>query len=215
MKLEEAKVKLERIKNIPLKKLLKKEDFIDIKRNKGKTGQLLELLLGLKNTNTKLDFEDGELKTNKVDKTGKPLETIFITQIKKEIDNLLRKQSFEESYIYSKIKNLLYVSICKEGDEKDWFIMNYIHVSENNKNFNDLYKQLKSDYYIICDKLNENIKNSKDGYIHTTSGKYIQIRSKDSKKKMAHTIRFFLLLIIEIYLIKIMHFILKKVLFMK
>ncbi|HCW05528.1 MAG TPA: DNA mismatch repair protein MutH, partial [Clostridium sp.] len=69
--------------------LLSEEQMTDIIKNKGKSGQLLEILLGLKNTNSTLDFEDGELKTNKCDKNGKPLETMFITQISGLIDELL------------------------------------------------------------------------------------------------------------------------------
>lgn len=41
--------------------------------------------------------------------------------------------------------------------------------------------QLKEDYYSICKQLGEHIETSADGFIHTSNGKYIQIRSKDSK----------------------------------
>lgn len=61
----------------------------DIIINKGKSGQLLEIILGLNLSNTNLDFEDGELKTNKCDVTGNPLETMFITRISKMVDDLL------------------------------------------------------------------------------------------------------------------------------
>ena len=67
-------------------------DFETIIKNKGKTGQMLELALGKKLDSFNIDFEDGELKSNKCDATGKPLETVFITQIASVIDELLQKK---------------------------------------------------------------------------------------------------------------------------
>lgn len=83
MKLIEAQTRIEKIAHIPFKDYLSARQIEDamMKTNKGKTGQLLELTIGLNLSNTTLDFEDGELKTNKCDHNGKPLETMFITQI--------------------------------------------------------------------------------------------------------------------------------------
>ena len=82
----------------------------EMKINKGKVGQFIKKLIGLKNTNALTDFSDGELKTNKADADGAPLETMFISQISSNFDQLVRDQiSFEDSWIYQKIKNLLYV----------------------------------------------------------------------------------------------------------
>ncbi|HFC8495084.1 TPA: hypothetical protein ACFP3Z_001592 [Neisseria subflava] len=50
------------------------------------------------------------MKTNKADTDGAPLETMFISQISSNFDQLISDQiSFEDSWIYQKIKNLLYV----------------------------------------------------------------------------------------------------------
>jgi len=81
--------------------------------NKGRTGQLLELTIGLNLSNTTLDFEDGELKTNKCDRFGKPLETMFITQTASIIDELLSKKNFQDTKVYQKLRRLLYVPISK------------------------------------------------------------------------------------------------------
>ena len=54
--------------------------------NKGRVGQLLELYIGLNLGTNHTDFEDAELKTNKVRPNGKPRETIFLTQISRDID---------------------------------------------------------------------------------------------------------------------------------
>ncbi|MFY9483420.1 MAG: hypothetical protein WBJ01_04035 [Tissierellaceae bacterium] len=86
----------------------------DIIRAKGRTGQIIESLLGLDSTNGNLDFVDGELKTNKCDSSGNLLETMFITQISSRIDELLEKKDFYETLLYEKIRNLLYVPICCE-----------------------------------------------------------------------------------------------------
>lgn len=88
--------------------------------NKGKTGQLLELALGMHLSSTNLDFEDGELKTNKCDAYGNPKETVFITQISSVIDELINQRPFEDTHLYEKISNILYVPVCKDGDPRTW-----------------------------------------------------------------------------------------------
>lgn len=67
MKLAVAKKHIEKLANIPFKEYLSTEQIQDAMLiiNKGKTGQLLELTIGLELSSSTLDFEDGELKTNK------------------------------------------------------------------------------------------------------------------------------------------------------
>mgnify|MGYP003299669120 CR=1 FL=1 len=62
MKLIEAKRKIDKLAYIPFKNYLSAAQYKDIILNKGKTGQILELTIGLQLSNTTLDFEDGELK---------------------------------------------------------------------------------------------------------------------------------------------------------
>ena len=154
----------------------------DLRINKGNVGQLLLLKIGLKLDSELTDFENGELKTNKSDFSGLPLETMFITQISRNIDTLVSKEplEFTESNIYKKIKRLVFLPVCKEADDiKDWFFVSMFDYDlEKEKN---LKKILESDYYKICKKLKFDIENSEDGFIHTSSGQFIQIRSKDSK----------------------------------
>ncbi len=181
MKLDDAKILLEPLVGKRFGDILSEKQLEDIIKNKGKSGQLLEIVLGLKNTNTTLDFEDGELKTNKCNIVGQPKETMFITQIATMIDELLEKKDFYQSKLYKKIKNLLYVPISKEGEPKEWMFLPYTHVNLEAYKFTELKEQLENDYYTICDKLNEHISISVDGYIHTSNGHFIQIRSKDAK----------------------------------
>ncbi len=181
MKLKEAQEKIIRICNIPFEELFDKTDFPMIIKNKGKTGQLLEMALGKKLNNSNLDFEDGELKSNKCDANGKPQETVFITQIASIIDELIEKKPFEETHLYEKINNILYVPVCKEGEPYNWCFLNAIHIDLTNPAFSYLLKTWEEDYYSICRQLKEHIETSKDGFIHTSNGTHIQVRSKDSK----------------------------------
>jgi len=124
-------VYLEELKGRKFKDIFNEEQLRDIIKNKGKSGQIIELAIGLKNTNVTLDFEDGELKTNKCDNTSKPLETMFITQVSSMIDELLNEKPFKESKVFKKISNLLYVPISKVGDPEEWFIIDAININLN------------------------------------------------------------------------------------
>lgn len=181
MKLEEAHERFQQLAGIKFKELFSQKDLKTIIRNKGKTGQLLELALGLHNSNTNLDFEDGELKSNKCDASGKPLETVFITQISSRIDELLSKKTFETTHLFAKISNILYVPVCKIGNPEEWMFLPSIHVQLSDPKFSELTKILTSDYYSICDQLRDHIEHDPDGFIHTSNGSFIQIRSKDTK----------------------------------
>ena len=181
MKLKEAQEKILTICNIPFSELFEESDFPMIIKNKGKTGQLLEMALGKKLDNCNLDFEDGELKSNKCDASGKPLETVFITQIASVIDELLEEKPFEETHLYEKISNILYVPVCKVGNPRDWMFLDAIHIDLSNPRFSSLLKIWENDYYSICRQLKDHIETSRDRYIHTSNGSHIQVRSKDSK----------------------------------
>lgn len=181
MKLAEANEKLNRLSYIKFSELFSDFDLETIILNKGKSGQLLELALDMKLSNSNLDFEDGELKTNKCDAAGQPLETIFITQISSVIDDLLNCIPFENTHLYEKINNILYVPVCKVGEPKDWMFLPSTQINLNSPEFFELKKELENDYYLICNQLRNHIETSSDGFIHTSNGRYIQIRSKDSK----------------------------------
>ena len=181
MKLKEAQEKIIQLCNIPFSEIFNETDFETIKRNKGKTGQLLELALGKKLDSFNIDFEDGELKSNKCDQNGTPLETVFITQISSVIDELLEEKKFEETHLYEKISNMLYVPVCKVGDPHDWMFLDAIHIDLSDDRFSSLLAIWRDDYYSICKQLKAHIEISADGFIHTSNGRHIQIRSKDSK----------------------------------
>lgn len=181
MKLKEAQMMIQPLCGIPFGELFSEEDLRTIIINKGKAGQLLELALGKKLDSGNLDFEDGELKTNKCDRTGKPKETVFITQISTVIDDLIVQKPFEQTHLYEKIHNLLYVSVSKDGDPRDWMFFDAIHIDLSKPEFAPLMDIWRDDYYSICEQLKEHIETSSDGFIHTSNGTHIQVRSKDSK----------------------------------
>ena len=71
---------------------------------------MITIALGMQNSSKALDFEDGELKTNKCRRNGHPMETMFITQIMSIIDELIQRRNFYETHLYQKIRNMLYIS---------------------------------------------------------------------------------------------------------
>lgn len=75
-----------------------------------------------------------------------------------------------------------------------WYIQSAYHVQINEGG--ELFRQLSADFTQIKSKLLADI-NSGDGYIHTSNGSFIKIRSKDSKP--SHTILYFLRNIIGIF----------------
>lgn len=181
LKLEEAQERIRRITGVRFCEVFSPEELSYIIKNKGRTGQLLELVLGMKNTSDNLDFINGELKTNKCDENGKPLETIFITQISSVIDEILQEKRFEETHLYEKIKNILYVPVCKVGNPEDWQFLPSRHINIDTAEYEWLKNVWREDYYSICKQLKNHIEHSRDGFIHTSNGSHIQVRSKDSQ----------------------------------
>lgn len=181
MKLAEACVQLNNLAGKRFGDLFTPIDLQTIVLNKGKTGQLLELALGLPLSSSNLDFEDGELKSNKCDAYGNPKETVFVTQISSMIDSLLRGEPFESTRLYQKISNILYVPVCKEGSPANWMFLPSIHIDLSSPRFSGLRDIWRADYYSICEQLRHHITNSSDGYIHTSNGRHLQVRSKDAR----------------------------------
>jgi len=183
MKLDEALPILKSACNIPIRDLFKNHPE-DLRTNKGNVGQLLLKYIGLSLDSALCDFEDGELKTNKTHANGEPAETMFITQISEIIDELVSPipKEFQESNLYKKIRNLVYLPVVKDSkDVGDWYFLNAYHVQVTKGS--DLFKCLEADYYSICSQLRTHIETSADGFIHTSSGELIQVRSKDAKDK--------------------------------
>lgn len=182
MKLADVLPQLPNLYHKKFSELKLQEDISGFTINKGNTGQFLQNLLDMPNNSKLTDFEDGELKTNKASSNGMPKETMFITQISKDFDTLFFDEDIENNRLLTKISNLLYLPVVKEdSDPNNWYFLpaHHIEVSKNKILFN----QLKQDFITIKTKVLDDLANSKDKFIHTSNGKYIQIRSKDSKRK--------------------------------
>ena len=151
----------------------------DLITNKGHAGQLLERYIGLSLGNTLIDFEDGELKTNKTAANGTPLETIAVTQISTVIDQLIGKPCtpFRQSSVYKKLENLVVVPVVKEGDCGSWYLLDVYQIDMRKDPV--LFERFEHDYHTICHGLRERVEAGE--FIGTTSGHYLQVRTKDSK----------------------------------
>lgn len=149
--------------------------------NKGEFGQILEIALGIPNGNSLKDLSNGELKSNKSKiENGKiiPMETMAISQIGTSVDSLLTTATFSNSWVYEKIKRIIYVPAIKyengaEISPKDWYITKAYDISISEDFY--LYKTLEKDFNLIKNTIIE------DKRIHTVTGEFMQIRSKDSQ----------------------------------
>jgi len=178
MKLINARPKLRLIENIPFSTLYRKEELEGIIIAKGNTGKLLEKIIGLPAGNSLQDFEDGELKTNKARANGAPMETMFISQISTRVDELLNQIEFKDSWIFKKIGRMIYVPVVKESTNPDnWYFLPHFYIEIIIGS--ELFKQLNNDFQVICSKMIDDIENQ-DGSLHTSSGDFIQIRTKDA-----------------------------------
>lgn len=183
MKINEGYSIISRIPAKPFGELFTPIQMKDIRKNKGKTGQLLEtaiLHLGLSNKH--LDFEDGELKSNKVKADGSPDETMFICQISKMFDTLMEeKLNPYATDIYDKIRHMIYVAVDKSSkDETNWKVHHCKLVSETDARYQDFYSQCAADILTIFEQVKNSLKDSSK-MLHTTNGKYLQIRTKDTQ----------------------------------
>ena len=88
MKLIEAQTRIEKLAYVPFKEYLLPNQVQDamMKINKGKTGQLLELTIGLELSNTPLDFEDGL--PFGVNITGRQFEEGNVLKLGYDIENI-------------------------------------------------------------------------------------------------------------------------------
>ena len=183
MQINEGYSILSQIPAKPFGEMFSAEEMKDIRKNKGKAGQLLEtatLHLGLSNRH--LDFEDGELKSNKVKADGSPDETMFICQISKMFDSLMAENLDPRTTdIYDKIRNMIYVAVDKSSEnEADWKVHHCKLVKESDIRFHKFYEQCANDISDIFSQVKNKLNNSNE-MLHTTNGKYLQIRSKDTK----------------------------------
>jgi len=182
MRLATAIPLLERACNRPFRELFPGHS-VDLRTNKGNVGQLLLRYLDLPLDSNLLDFEDGELKTNKAQPNGLPIEPLFITQISRVFDGLVSSPPvrWEESTLHRKTANLVYLPVVKDAPlVADWYFARVVHIQSGPGTA--LYEIFRNEYEAVCRGIVEHIERGEDGMLHTTNGPkdYIQVRTKDS-----------------------------------
>jgi len=154
------------------------EDMVMMLRNKGRAGQLMEKAIGLQQSTSLLDFEDGDLKTFKSREDAYPLETMAIHQFGDEVDDLVKRVPFRETPLHRKTARMIVLAICKvPKSPQDWFITNATMIDARPET--TWFKRFQLSYSQVLDAFHAHL--SKDGRFHTSNGDYIQIRTKDSK----------------------------------
>lgn len=140
-------------------------------KNKGAVGILLEKITGIPTSSSCWDCISGEVKAFPLKrlKDGKivPKETVAITMMKPED---LESQSWEETRLFKKIQNLLFVAYIRDGDDIT-FVDTY-HIEKSDGNYTELYHGFKTDYTKIQKIWNDT------KTITGKTGIYIQSRTK-------------------------------------
>ena len=158
--------------------------------NKGSVGQIIERAIGVNLSSDLLDFENGELKSNKFLK-GAPAETLAVTQIGHVLNEIHAEISWAKSSVLKKITSFIFLPIHKDESNPDkWIVGHAVHFSE--QSYPVQYKKLGSDYEQIGSEIRKIL--NENGSLHTTNGsnEYLQIRTKDSKDKSGsyHPVKF-------------------------
>jgi DNA mismatch repair protein MutH len=149
-------------------------------KNKGGAGHLLEDLLKIPHSSDCLDMVDGELKVFPLLPNGNVKESVAVTMLDKE---LLKTTPFEESRVYKKLENVLFVPYKRDGDSVCF--MDAIHFTKDHEYF----EQLKKDYTDIqteefSGKVGKYLQSRTKGAGHGTTSRAFYLRSSFMKLLM-------------------------------
>jgi DNA mismatch repair protein MutH len=183
MTLEEAK---ERLEGYQLRWLSDIPELAGCKvnlRDKGIAGKLLEQLLGLPPGKRGRDFSNGELKTTEFTKEDRPKQTVYVHQLRPVIDDLLRGQEFEDSQLFSLIRNVLIVPVYRRVKDapSTWMFFHPLHMCLDDPAQADLREALARDFWL----LRETIEILLDGgsiLYSKLDQRYLEVRNKDGSK---------------------------------
>ena len=152
-------------------------------KNKGAVGQDVERAVGLALSPKTLDFADGEMKAFRVNKNGRLSGTIALSQIgSSQIDTLLNSPDLWETRFGKKASKILLV-LYQKVSRDEVQIRNVLLFDSSDPRFADIRNSMEQDFSDIAWMVGNDITVSTDGKMHTASGKYMQIRTKDSKDK--------------------------------
>ncbi len=152
--------------------------------NKGGLGQLLERVLSIPHSIDIHDLRDGELKTHKSSSVGLPLETVAVTQLRGCLDDLIDKVHFRDSRVGRKINRTIFVPVFREPTVvvHEWRYLPPVFVDLDDTMWHSVRAKLEDDFEAIADDTLYNLAHN-DGDLHgtTSTGRYLQIRTKDSQ----------------------------------
>lgn len=163
---------VEEVKNRLIENVVGKTANIPKTANKGLVGSWLETQTGIPTSSACLDCADGELKLFPIKRKtarGKSenqfvaAETIAVTMVDLE---KLRTQPFEESRVYKKLENTLYMPHLREGDNIQFYTP--VHMTKEHP----VMLALKADYETIQAALN------RGEALSSSLGVYLQTRTK-------------------------------------
>ena len=154
---------------------------VELDKNKGIVGHFIEKTIGLKLNSDCLDLQDGEIKAFPLKYTKKeilvPKETIAITITNRES---LKNDDFENSKLYKKIENIIFVPYLRKSTQVLIFSPILIKLNENK----NICENIKNDYNTIRNKF------IKSNQIQSILGDYIQSRTKGSKNSKSRAYYF-------------------------
>jgi DNA mismatch repair protein MutH len=189
MNIEQAYYDILSFKNKEFKQLLAPAQLESFKerasRDKGFSGKLVENLLGINPSNNENDFIDGELKTFKADIEGVPKETICLTMITPDrMKDIIEGLSFRDSFLYHKMKVVLYVPVLKVFNGKQlpfeqWSIGQPHLINLESPIFKSIYDLFELDYNFIQKSYQHLIELDMTEF-SGCSGNFLQVRPKDS-----------------------------------
>lgn len=133
--------------------------------NKGNVGLWLERSIGIPASSACLDCLDGEIKAFPLKTIAAgltPKETIAVTMVDVP---LLQSQAFEDSRVFKKLENTLFVPYLRTGDT----VVFYTPVRFTKEHA--LMESLKTDYGVLQT-------NAQAGVLMGSLGKYLQTRTK-------------------------------------
>jgi hypothetical protein len=159
---------------IILKSISNKIHKINIDKNKGNVGHYIEEKIGIPKNSDCLDLLDGEikafpLKKNKTQEKLVPKESIAITMIGDREE--LKRINFEDSRLYKKTNQIIFIPYLRKGTD----VLIFEPILCGNKNDDKIKNIIKKDFDEIQKKLCEENK------MESTTGEYIQSRTKGNK----------------------------------
>jgi hypothetical protein len=155
------------------------EQLDGMRVNKGKSGTLLENIMGIVPEGRLRDLEDCEMKSYKEG------ESIAITMIPSLLEEIYNQVSFLESSLCKKISKILFIRIDKtNADVGEWFYenINLVDLISNAV----LFDRIQKEYHTIITEIKRRIDtDEKIGTINgdglkSVSRAYLQIRTKDN-----------------------------------